>query len=97
MTQHHAGRRRGSAAHHVLVRATNIRRNDFQDDPVLDRLSRRIAEGGKVDVLNLDLAGSEINDTAIGRYSRFLFQICQNQLQMSVGSGEAETSVTASP
>jgi hypothetical protein len=29
MTQHHAGRRRGSAAHHVLVGTTNIRRNDL--------------------------------------------------------------------
>jgi hypothetical protein len=29
MTQHHAGRRRGPPAHHVLVGTTNIRRNDF--------------------------------------------------------------------
>jgi hypothetical protein len=29
MTQHHAGRRRGSAAHHVLVGTTNIRRDDL--------------------------------------------------------------------
>jgi hypothetical protein len=29
MTQHHPGRHRGPAAHHVLVRSTNIRRNDL--------------------------------------------------------------------
>jgi hypothetical protein len=29
MTQHHANRRRGSAAHHVLVGTTNIRGNDL--------------------------------------------------------------------
>jgi hypothetical protein len=50
---------------------------------MLDLLSRRIAKGGEVDVLNLDLAWSEINDAAIGRHVGFLSKICENWIGMS--------------
>jgi len=41
----------------ALVGATDIRRYDLEDDAVIDRLSCRIAEGRKVDLLNFDAAG----------------------------------------
>jgi hypothetical protein len=49
----------------VLVGAADIRRYDFENDAVIDRLSCRIAEGWKVDVLNFDATGFEINHAAI--------------------------------
>jgi hypothetical protein len=42
VAQHHAGRRRGAAANHMLIGAANVRRNDFQYHAVMDFLSRRI-------------------------------------------------------
>src|SRR6202011_999257 len=66
VSEHHAGRRRRAAADHVLVGAADIRRDDLENDAVIDRLSCRIAEGRKVDVLNFDAAGLEINHAAIG-------------------------------
>jgi hypothetical protein len=39
---------------------------DLEDNAVVDRLSRRIAEGRKVDVLDFDAAGLEVNHAAIG-------------------------------
>jgi hypothetical protein len=50
----------------VLVGAADIRRYDLENDAVIDRLSRWIAEGRKVDVLDFDAAGLEVNDAAIG-------------------------------
>jgi hypothetical protein len=75
VTQHHANGRRSSPANHVLVGTTNIRGNDLQYDSVLDLFSCRIAEGGKIDALKLDLAGSKINDTTIVGHPSFLWQI----------------------
>ncbi len=66
VSEHHAGRCCRAAADHVLVGAADIRRYDLENDAVIDRLSCRIAEGRKVDVLNFDAAGLEVNHAAIG-------------------------------
>src|SRR6202011_4982376 len=66
VSEHHAGRRCRATADHVLVGAANIRRDDLEDDAVVDRLSRRIAESRKVDLLNFDAAGFEIDHATIG-------------------------------
>ena len=60
-----AGRCR-AAPDHVLVGAADIRRYDLEDDAVVDRLSSRIAKGRKVDLLNFDTAGFEVNHATIG-------------------------------
>jgi hypothetical protein len=66
VSEHHAGRRCRAPPDHVLVGTADIRRYDLEDDGVVDRLSCRIAEGGKVDLLNFDGAGFEVNHAAIG-------------------------------
>jgi hypothetical protein len=65
VSEHHAGGRCRAAADHVLVGAADIRRYHLENDAVIDRLSRRIAEGRKVDVLDFDAAGLEVDDAAI--------------------------------
>jgi hypothetical protein len=50
----------------VLVGAADIRRYDLENDAVIDRLSCWIAKGRKVDPLNFDAAGFEINCATIG-------------------------------
>jgi hypothetical protein len=50
----------------VLVGAADIRRYDLEDDAVVYRLSCRIAEGRKVNALNFDAAGLEVNYATIG-------------------------------
>jgi hypothetical protein len=65
MSKHHAGRRGCTAPDHVLVGAADIRRDDLEDDAVVDRLSGGIAEGWKIDVLHLDGARLEINYATI--------------------------------
>jgi hypothetical protein len=50
----------------VLVGAADIRGYDLENDAVIDRLSCRIAEGRKIDRLNLDASGFEVNYAAIG-------------------------------
>jgi hypothetical protein len=42
------------------------RRYDLEDDAVVDGLSCRITEGRKVDLLNFDAAGFEVNHATIG-------------------------------
>jgi hypothetical protein len=66
VSEHHAGRRRRAAADHVLVRAANVRRYHLEDNAMFDRLSSWITKGRKVDLLNLDLAGFEVNHATIG-------------------------------
>src|SRR3981189_3509244 len=66
VSEHHASRRCRAAPDHVLVGAADIRRYDLEDDAVVDRLSCRIAEGRKVDVLNFDAAGLDVNHATIG-------------------------------
>jgi hypothetical protein len=66
VSKHHASRPCRAAPDHVLVGATDIRRYDLEDDAVIDRLSCRIAEGRKVDLLNFDAAGFEVNHPPIG-------------------------------
>src|SRR3981081_1166845 len=66
VSQHHAGRRRRAASHHVLIGATDIRRYDLENDAVVDGFSCWIAEGRKVDLLNFDAAGFEVNHPTIG-------------------------------
>jgi hypothetical protein len=68
VSEHHAGRRRRAAPDHVLVGAADIRRYDLENDAVIDRLSCWIAEGRKVDLLNFDAAGLEVNHATIGRH-----------------------------
>src|SRR5260370_4015206 len=68
MSEDHADRGCGAASNHVLVRTADVRRHDLEYDAVSDRFPCRIAEGGKVDVPNLDLARSEIDDATIGRH-----------------------------
>jgi hypothetical protein len=50
----------------VLVGAADIRRDHLENDAVIDRLSCGIAEGRKVDLLNLDTAGFEVDYATIG-------------------------------
>jgi hypothetical protein len=57
VSEHHSGWRRRTAAGHVLVGAADIARHNLENDAVIDRLSCWIAEGRKVDLLNLDAAG----------------------------------------
>jgi hypothetical protein len=52
----------------VLVRAADVCRDDLEYDPVIDRFSCGIAEAGKIDVSDLDLAGPQIDDATIGRH-----------------------------
>src|SRR5258705_10639178 len=66
VSEYHAGRRRRAAADHVLVRAANVRRYHLEDNAMFDRLSSWITKGRKVDLLNLDLAGFEVNHATIG-------------------------------
>jgi len=66
MSEHHAGRRSRAAPDHVLIGAADIRGDDLENDAVIDGLSRRIAEGWKVDLLNFDVAGFEVNHAAVG-------------------------------
>jgi len=66
VSKHHARRRCRATAHHVLIGAADIRRYDLENDAVIDRLSCRIAKSRKVDVLNFDATGLEVNDAAIG-------------------------------
>ena len=66
VSKHHASRPCRAAPDHVLVGATDIRRYDLEDDAVIDRLSCRIAEGRKVDLLNFDAAGFEVNHPPLG-------------------------------
>jgi hypothetical protein len=55
-----------------LVGTANIRCNDLEDDPVIDRFSCWISEGRKIYMPNFDPSGFEINDTTIGRHLIFL-------------------------
>ena len=55
-----------AASDHVLIGAADICRYDLEDDAVVDRLSRRIAEGRKVYLLNFDATAFEVNDVAVG-------------------------------
>jgi hypothetical protein len=66
VSEHHAGRRCRAAADHMLVGAADIRRYDLENDAVIDHLSCRIAEGGKVNLLNFDTAGFEVDHATIG-------------------------------
>src|SRR5882757_6189451 len=68
VSEHHAGRRRRAAADHVLVGTADLRRYDLENDAVIDRLSCWIAEGRKVDFLNFDAAGFEVNHATIGSH-----------------------------
>ena len=68
MSEHHAGRRSRAAPDHVLVGAADIRGDDLENDAVIDRLSCWIAEGRKVDLLNFDASGFEVNHATIGSH-----------------------------
>jgi hypothetical protein len=50
----------------VLVGATDVRRHDLEDDAVIDGLSCGVAEGWKIDLLDFDAAGLEINNASVG-------------------------------
>jgi hypothetical protein len=54
-----------AAPNHVLVGAADIRRYDLENDAVVDRLSRWIAQRRKVDLLNFDVAGFEVNHSRL--------------------------------
>jgi len=66
VSEHHAGRRGRAAPNHVLVGAADIRRDDLEDDAVVDGLSCWITEGWKIDLLNFNAAGLEVNHATIG-------------------------------
>jgi hypothetical protein len=50
----------------MLVGPADIRGYHLENDGVVDGLPCRIAEGRKVDLLNLDFAGLEVNHPTIG-------------------------------
>jgi hypothetical protein len=52
----------------MLIGAADVRRDNLEYGTVVDRPSRRIAKFRIVDGLNLDPAGTQIDDTAIGRH-----------------------------
>src|SRR6202043_2939020 len=96
VSEHHAGRRRRATPHHVLVGAADIRRDDLENDAVIDRLSCRVAEGRKVDLLNFDAARFEVNNAAVGvgshlrsplGFTRTSFQ--RAEFPWTIGSGSA--------
>jgi len=62
----HARWGRCTTPNHVLVGATDVRRHDLEDDAVIDGLSCGVAEGRKVDLLNFDATGLEINNASVG-------------------------------
>jgi hypothetical protein len=68
VSEYHAGRCRRATPDHVLVGAADIRRYDLENDAVIDRLSCWIAEGRKVDLLNFDASGFEVNYATIGSH-----------------------------
>jgi hypothetical protein len=70
VSEDHADRGRRAASNHVLVGAADIRRDHLEYDAVIDRLSRRVDEFWIIDGLDLDLSGTKIDDTAIGRHPR---------------------------
>jgi hypothetical protein len=55
----------GAASHHMLVRTTDICRYDSQNDPVISLAARRVYKLGKCDVLNLNFARADINNSTI--------------------------------
>jgi hypothetical protein len=59
-----------AASNHVLVGAADVRRDHLEYDAVIDRLSRRVDKFWIIDGLNLDLAGTNVDHTAIGRHPR---------------------------
>jgi hypothetical protein len=65
VSEHRAGRRRRAPPHHVLVGAADIGRDELENDAVVNRLSRWIAEGRKVDLLNFDAAWFEVDNAAV--------------------------------
>lgn len=57
MPQNQPGGGHGPDAHHVLVRAAKVGRNDFQDNPVRDFSTLGVFKLNKINALHLDLAG----------------------------------------
>jgi len=66
MSEHRAGRRGRAAPNHVPVGAADVCGYHLENDAVIDRFSGGIAEGWKVDLLNFDVAGFEVNHAAVG-------------------------------
>ncbi len=77
MPQNQSGRRRGAAAHHVLVAAADVGGDRLDDDAVVDFPSLRCLQFRVVDALYLDFAGAEINHAVIGGHEIFSFLYCR--------------------
>jgi len=56
----------------VLVRAADIRRDDLQNRAVLDRFALWILHFGIINGLNLNLAWSKEDNSAIARHGKLL-------------------------
>ena len=65
MAQHQSGRRRGAAAHHVLIRSADIGRYHLQDHSMFDLAALRVFQFRKGDRLHFYFALRHINDAAI--------------------------------
>ena len=64
VTEHDALRRRRAAAHHVLIAAADVRRDDLEDDAVIE-FAIADRELRKIDRLNFDFSGTGIDDAVI--------------------------------
>jgi hypothetical protein len=81
MAQHHAGWRGGSTADHVLVGATDVGGHDLENDTIIDFATGWIAEGWKIDLLNFDFVGLNVDYAAIRSHVEILSRP-NNQLSM---------------
>jgi hypothetical protein len=68
----------------MLVGAADIRRYDFENDTVVDRLSGWIAKGRKVDVLNFDVAGFDVDHASVGIGGHLQSPLCLISCSISV-------------
>jgi hypothetical protein len=67
-----AGWRRGAATDHVLIRPADVRRNDLEDDAMLDLLAvARVHQFREVNRLDLHLATLDVSDAAIRCHDGF--------------------------
>ena len=66
---------RGTASHHVLIAAADIRGHDLQDHAVIASPPARSDQLRKVDASNLDLSGSDVGDATIACHELLLVHI----------------------
>jgi hypothetical protein len=71
VAEDHTGWSGGSPPHHVLIAATDVGRNDLQDDPMV-ALALAQRQHWEVDGLDFHPTGSQVHDTTIACHRYFL-------------------------